>query len=310
MNKSSYEKENNSLEELIINDRYYLNKNDLDLVKVYLKEISEYNVLTKEEEVCLAKRIEKGDNDAREEFIKRNLKLVVSVAKRYLNKGLSFLDLIQEGNFGLMKAIDKFDYRKGNKFSTYATWWIEQTIERGIVYQGSSIVNSSFMDVLIKKYVKTKEYLTIELEREPYSKELAKALKLQESKINEIEKAMCGIVSLDSPLEGIDDEFLIDSIKDTMFKLPEEQIDNYDLKKSFEKYMEVLNEKEAKVIDLRYGFSKGDTMTLEDASKYINVTRERTRQIEGNALRKLRRQILSNEFYDEYIKTYFRKKSK
>lgn len=259
-----------------------------DPVKLYLKEIGSYPLLTINQEIELAKRIETGETLAKQTLAESNLRLVVSIAKRYVGRGLSFLDLIQEGNLGLIKAVDKFDYTKGYKFSTYATWWIRQAITRSIADQSRTIRIPVHMSEVINKTYRVSRNLLQELGREPTEQELANSMNLPVEKIREILKVSADPISLDTPIGEEDDSHLGDFIKDDTIVGPEEAASYSVLQDQIGKLLETLTEREQRVLILRFGLQDGRTRTLEEVGKEFNVTRERIRQIEAKALRKLR----------------------
>ena len=259
-----------------------------DPVKLYLKEIGSYPLLSIAEEIELAKRIEKGDEHAKKILTESNLRLVVSIAKRYVGRGLSFLDLIQEGNLGLIKAVEKFDYTKGYKFSTYATWWIRQAITRSIADQSRTIRIPVHMSEVINKTYRVSRNLLQELGREPSEQELADAMNLPIEKVREILKVSADPISLDTPIGEEDDSHLGDFIKDESIVGPEEAASYAVLQDQIAKLLDTLTEREQRVLILRFGLKDGRTRTLEEVGKEFNVTRERIRQIEAKALRKLR----------------------
>lgn len=259
-----------------------------DPVKLYLKEIGSYPLLTIHQEVELAQKIEAGDPVAKQTLAESNLRLVVSIAKRYVGRGLSFLDLIQEGNLGLIKAVDKFDYTKGYKFSTYATWWIRQAITRSIADQSRTIRIPVHMSEVINKTYRISRSLLQDLGREPTEQELADAMNLPIEKIREILKVSADPISLDTPVGEEDDSHLGDFIKDDTIVGPEDAASYSVLQDQIGKLLETLTEREQRVLVLRFGLQDGRTRTLEEVGKEFNVTRERIRQIEAKALRKLR----------------------
>jgi RNA polymerase primary sigma factor len=259
-----------------------------DPVKLYLKEIGSYPLLSVAEEIELAKKIEDGDAHAKQVLAESNLRLVVSIAKRYVGRGLSFLDLIQEGNLGLIKAVDKFDYNKGYKFSTYATWWIRQAITRSIADQSRTIRIPVHMSEVINKTYRISRSLLQELGREPSEQEIADAMKLPVDKVREILKVSADPISLDTPIGEEDDSHLGDFIKDDSIMGPEEAASYAVLQDQIAKLLETLTDREQRVLILRFGLQDGRTRTLEEVGKEFNVTRERIRQIEAKALRKLR----------------------
>ncbi len=258
-----------------------------DPVKLYLKEIGSYPLLSVEEEIELAKLIEKGDQQAKKRLSESNLRLVVSIAKRYVGRGLSFLDLIQEGNLGLIKAVDKFNYKKGFKFSTYATWWIRQAITRAIADQSRTIRIPVHMSEIINRTYRESRALVQELGREPTEAELAQRMELPVEKVREILKVSAEPVSLDTPVGEEDDSHLGDFIKDESIAGPEDAASYTMLQEQIDKLLSTLTEREKKVIILRFGLDDGRARTLEEVGREFNVTRERIRQIEAKALRKL-----------------------
>lgn len=259
-----------------------------DPVKLYLKEIGSYPLLTIEDEIELAKKIENGSTVAKKALAESNLRLVVSIAKRYVGRGLSFLDLIQEGNLGLIKAVDKFDYTKGYKFSTYATWWIRQSITRSIADQSRTIRIPVHMSEVINKTYRVSRSLLQELGREPTEQELSDALNMPIEKVREILKVSADPISLDTPIGEEDDSHLGDFIKDDTIVGPEDAAAYAMLQDQISKLLDTLTEREQRVLTLRFGLDDGRTRTLEEVGKEFNVTRERIRQIEAKALRKLR----------------------
>ena len=259
-----------------------------DPVKIYLKEIGNYPLLSMDEEVELAKKIAEGDQYATDRLTESNLRLVVSIAKKYVGRGLSFLDLIQEGNLGLIKAVDKFDYSKGYKFSTYATWWIRQAITRSIADQSRTIRIPVHMSEVINKAYRISRSLLQELGREPTEEEIAKEMNLPVEKVREIMKISADPISLDTPIGEEDDSHLGDFIKDDTIMGPEDAAAYTMLQDQIQKLLTTLSEREQRVLILRFGLLDGRTRTLEEVGKEFNVTRERIRQIEAKALRKLR----------------------
>lgn len=259
-----------------------------DPVRMYLKEIGKVNLLTAEDEKVLAQRMQAGDIEARDHLCEANLRLVVSIAKRYVGRGMSFLDLIQEGNLGLLKAVEKFDYTKGFKFSTYATWWIRQAITRAIADQARTIRIPVHMVETINKLVRAQRTLLQELGREPEVDELAKVLELKEDKVREIMKISQEPVSLEKPIGEEEDSHLGDFIPDDDAPSPEHQTAFSLLKEQLNDVLSTLTPREEKVLRLRFGLDDGRTRTLEEVGKEFDVTRERIRQIEAKALRKLR----------------------
>lgn len=259
-----------------------------DPVKQYLKEIGSYPLLSVAEEIELAQKIEEGDEHAKKILAESNLRLVVSIAKRYVGRGLSFLDLIQEGNLGLIKAVDKFDYNKGYKFSTYATWWIRQAITRSIADQSRTIRIPVHMSEVINKTYRVSRSLLQELGREPTEQELSEAMNLPLEKVREILKVSADPISLDTPIGEEDDSHLGDFIKDDTIMGPEDAASYAVLQDQIGKLLDTLTDREQRVLILRFGLKDGRSRTLEEVGKEFNVTRERIRQIEAKALRKLR----------------------
>ena len=260
-----------------------------DPFRMYLRDIGKTPLLTAEEEVALAKRIEAGDAEAKKRLTEANLRLVVSIAKRYTGKGMHSLDLIQEGNIGLMKAAEKFDYRKGFKFSTYATWWIRQAITRAIADQSRTIRIPVHMSELMAKVARARRQLIQELGKDPTPGEIAEKAGIPEEKVREILKISQGPVSLETPIGENEDNCLEDFIPDSTYSI-EETITQMCLKEQVHEVVGNLPEKEQRVICLRFGLDDGRGRTLEEVGKEFNVTRERLRQIESNALRKMRHQ--------------------
>ena len=269
-----------------------------DPVRMYLKEIGQIKLLSMDEELALADRILLGDETAKAELAEANLRLVVSIAKRYVGRGMLFLDLIQEGNIGLMKAVDKFDVSKGYKFSTYATWWIRQAITRAIADQARTIRVPVHMVETINKLARIQRQLTLELNREPSEEELAKKMNMSVDKIREIYKISQEPVSLETPIGEEDDSHLGDFIKDERNVSPEEYATNELLKDEISEVLQTLTEREEKVIRLRFGLEDGKSRTLEEVGQMFGVTRERIRQIEAKALRKLRHPSRSRKLKD------------
>ncbi len=269
-----------------------------DPVRMYLKEIGQIKLLSTEEELALADRIVAGDEMAKNTLAEANLRLVVSIAKRYVGRGMLFLDLIQEGNIGLMKAVDKFDVTKGYKFSTYATWWIRQAITRAIADQARTIRVPVHMVETINKLARIQRQLTLELNREPSEEELAKKMNISVDKIKDIYKISQEPVSLETPIGEEDDSHLGDFIKDERNVSPEEYATNEMLKDEIAEVLLTLTEREEKVIRLRFGLEDGKSRTLEEVGQMFGVTRERIRQIEAKALRKLRHPSRSRKLKD------------
>ncbi|MBR1742013.1 MAG: RNA polymerase sigma factor RpoD [Lachnospiraceae bacterium] len=269
-----------------------------DPVRMYLKEIGKVPLLTADEEVELAKRMEEGDMDAKKKLAEANLRLVVSIAKRYVGRGMLFLDLIQEGNLGLIKAVEKFDYTKGYKFSTYATWWIRQAITRAIADQARTIRIPVHMVETINKFVRIQRQLLQELGREPYPDEIAKEMNLPVDRVREIQKISLEPVSLETPIGEEEDSHLGDFIQDDNVPVPAEAAAFTLLREQLEEVLGTLTEREQKVLKLRFGLEDGRARTLEEVGKEFQVTRERIRQIEAKALRKLRHPSRSRKLKD------------
>ncbi|MDU1176004.1 MAG: RNA polymerase sigma factor RpoD [Peptoniphilus harei] len=269
-----------------------------DPVRMYLKEIGKISLLTAEEEVEIAKRMEAGDEFAKKELAEANLRLVVSIAKRYVGRGMSFLDLIQEGNLGLMKAVDKFDYTKGFKFSTYATWWIRQAITRAIADQARTIRIPVHMVETINKLVRVQRQLVQDLGRDPLPEEIAQEMNLHVERVREIQKIAQEPVSLETPIGEEEDSHLGDFIPDDEILSPQDAATFTLLKEQLNTVLETLTEREKKVLTLRFGLDDGRARTLEEVGKEFDVTRERIRQIEAKALRKLRHPSRSKKLKD------------
>ena len=269
-----------------------------DPVRMYLKEIGKVPLLSAEREIELAKRMEEGDEDAKKELAEANLRLVVSIAKRYVGRGMLFLDLIQEGNLGLIKAVEKFDYHKGYKFSTYATWWIRQAITRAIADQARTIRIPVHMVETINKLIRVSRQLLQELGREPLPEEIAKELDMPVERVREILKISQEPVSLETPIGEEEDSHLGDFIQDDNVPVPAEAAAQTLLKEQLDEVLDTLTEREQKVLRLRFGLDDGRARTLEEVGKEFNVTRERIRQIEAKALRKLRHPSRSRKLRD------------
>lgn len=269
-----------------------------DPVRLYLKEIGRVPLLTAEQEMEIAKRMEQGDEDAKKELAEANLRLVVSIAKRYVGRGMSFLDLIQEGNLGLIKAVEKFDYRKGFKFSTYATWWIRQAITRAIADQARTIRIPVHMVETINKLTRVSRQLLQEYGREPTPAEIGKEMGFSEEKVREIQKIAQDPVSLETPIGEEEDSHLGDFIPDDEAPAPSEAASYSLLKEQLVDVLSTLTEREEKVLRLRFGLDDGRARTLEEVGKEFDVTRERIRQIEAKALRKLRHPSRSKKLKD------------
>ena len=269
-----------------------------DPVRMYLKEIGKVNLLTAEQEIQLAQRMEKGDEEAKKKLAEANLRLVVSIAKRYVGRGMLFLDLIQEGNLGLIKAVEKFDYRKGYKFSTYATWWIRQAITRAIADQARTIRIPVHMVETINKLIRVSRQLLQELGREPTPEEIAKEMDMSVERVREILKISQEPVSLETPIGEEEDSHLGDFIQDDNVPVPADAAAFTLLKEQLVEVLATLTEREQKVLRLRFGLDDGRARTLEEVGQEFNVTRERIRQIEAKALRKLRHPSRSRKLKD------------
>jgi RNA polymerase primary sigma factor len=269
-----------------------------DPVRMYLKEIGRVDLLSAEEEISLANRIEQGDEEAKRRLAEANLRLVVSIAKRYVGRGMLFLDLIQEGNMGLIKAVEKFDYRKGFKFSTYATWWIRQAITRAIADQARTIRIPVHMVETINKLIRVQRQLLQDLGREPTPEEIGEDMDLTPDKVREILKIAQEPVSLETPIGEEDDSHLGDFIEDQDATSPSEHAAYELLKEQLEDVLDTLTDREENVLRLRFGLDDGRTRTLEEVGKVFGVTRERIRQIEAKALRKLRHPSRSKRLKD------------
>ena len=269
-----------------------------DPVRMYLKEIGKVPLLSADEEIELAKRMEEGDEDAKKRLAEANLRLVVSIAKRYVGRGMLFLDLIQEGNLGLIKAVEKFDYRKGYKFSTYATWWIRQAITRAIADQARTIRIPVHMVETINKLIRVSRQLLQELGREPTPEEIAEEMNMPVERVREILKISQEPVSLETPIGEEEDSHLGDFIQDDQVPVPADAAAFTLLKEQLVEVLGTLTDREQKVLRLRFGLDDGRARTLEEVGKEFNVTRERIRQIEAKALRKLRHPSRSRKLKD------------
>ncbi|NLV76659.1 MAG: RNA polymerase sigma factor RpoD [Tissierellia bacterium] len=269
-----------------------------DPVKMYLKEIGKIPLLTREEEVELAKRIEAGDELAKRELAEANLRLVVSIAKKYIGRGMSFLDLIQEGNLGLIKAVEKFDYTKGYKFSTYATWWIRQSITRSIADQGRTIRVPVHMIENINKLTRIQRQLVQELGREPTPKEIAEQMDMEVDKVIDMIRIAQKPISLETPIGEEEDSQLGDFIEDDHIESPDTVTTQIMLKEQLLQVLDTLTPREQQVLRLRFGLDDGRTRTLEEVGNVFDVTRERIRQIEAKALRKLKHPSRSRKLKD------------
>ena len=296
-------------EELLLSDEDEVDMENLDLsipdgisiedpVRMYLKEIGKVPLLSAEEEIELAKRMENGDQEAKKRLAEANLRLVVSIAKKYVGRGMPFLDLIQEGNLGLIKAVEKFDYRKGYKFSTYATWWIRQAITRAIADQARTIRIPVHMVETINKLIRVSRQLLQELGREPTPEEISEEMGMPVDRVREILKISQEPVSLETPIGEEEDSHLGDFIQDDNVPVPAEAASFTLLREQLVEVLGTLTEREQKVLRLRFGLDDGRARTLEEVGKEFNVTRERIRQIEAKALRKLRHPSRSRKLKD------------
>ena len=290
------EVENLNLDDISDNDYEGINVDDP--VRMYLREIGRIPLLTSEQELDLAKRILKGDEEAKQKLAESNLRLVVSIAKKYVGRGMLFLDLIQEGNMGLIKAVEKFDYTKGFKFSTYATWWIRQAITRAIADQARTIRIPVHMVETINKLIRTSRQLLQQNGREPTPEEIAKEMEISVEKVMEIQKIAQDPVSLETPIGEEDDSHLGDFIQDEDSPAPQDSAAHTLLREQLEEVMDTLTPREAMVLKLRFGLEDGKARTLEEVGKQFDVTRERIRQIEAKALRKLRHPSRSKKLRD------------
>ncbi len=289
-------------EEVFIDESAYLDDIADDSVRLYLREIGKIPLLSAAEELALAKRVVEGDKDAKDQMAEANMRLVVSIAKRYVGRGLDLLDLIQEGNTGLLRAVEKFDPEKGFKFSTYATWWIRQAITRAIADQARTIRIPVHMVETINKLLRTQRRLTQELNREPTNDEIAKAMDIEVEKVEHIMKIKQDISSLDASVrDDEEDSVLGDFIEDEDTVSPEESATNQLLKEHVKTLLSGLTEREQKILKLRFGLEDGKSHTLEEVGQEFSVTRERIRQIEAKALAKLRKHKDSRKLLD-YIK--------
>ena len=296
-------------EELLLSDEDEVDMENLDLsipdgisiedpVRMYLKEIGKVPLLSAEEEIELAKRMENGDQEAKKRLAEANLRLVVSIAKRYVGRGMLFLDLIQEGNLGLIKAVEKFDYRKGYKFSTYATWWIRQSVTRALADQARTIRIPVHMVETINKLIRVSRQLLQELGREPTPEEISEEMGMPVDRVREILKISQEPVSLETPIGEEEDSHLGDFIQDDNVPVPAEAASFTLLREQLVEVLGTLTEREQKVLRLRFGLDDGRARTLEEVGKEFNVTRERIRQIEAKALRKLRHPSRSRKLKD------------
>ena len=267
----------------------------MDAIKAYLKNIRPIALLTAQEEVDLSKLIRKGDKKAREKMIRSNLRLVISIAKRYVNLGVPLSDLIEEGNIGLMKGVEKFDHRKGFRFSTYAAWWIKQGISRAIIDQGKMIRVPVYMNEEILKYKKVVEKLTHKLRHPPSPAEVAKRLKVTIDKVKDLENSIAKMSSLDAPIGETGDGQVKDIIEDENIAAPDQELEKFFNRERAMSFLDMLNPRERKILEMRYGLKNGDTHTLAQIAKELGVSRERVRQIETTTLKKIRNGIKQKE---------------
>jgi len=266
-----------------------------DPIKAYLKDVRPIALLTSQEEIDLARKIQKGDKKAREKMIMANLRLVISIAKRYTNLGVALSDLIEEGNIGLMKSVEKFDPERGFRFSTYAAWWIKQGISRAIIDQGKMIRVPVYMNEEILKYKKTVEKLTHKLKRKPRVGEVAKSLKTTVDKVRSWERSIAKMSSLDAPIGEAGDGQVIDIIEDENIVAPDENLEIFMNKERAVGFLNMLNERERKILDMRYGLTDGTTHTLAQIAKQLGVSRERIRQLEVATIKKIRAVIKAKD---------------
>lgn len=267
----------------------------MESIKAYLKDVRPIPLLTAQEEIDLAKKIQKGDKKAREQMIRSNLRLVISIAKRYSNLGVPLSDLIEEGNIGLMKSVDKFDPNRGFRFSTYAAWWIKQGISRAIIDQGKMIRVPVYMNEEILKYKKAIEEMTHKLKRKPRLGEIAKKLQVPVDKIKELEGSIAKMSSLDAPIGEDGDGQVKDIIEDNSMAAPDEQLEVFFNKERAKMILTTLSERERKIIEMRFGLGDGETYTLAEIAEKLGVSRERVRQLEEATIKKLRQVIKDQE---------------
>ncbi len=266
----------------------------VDSIKAYLKDVRPIPLLSSDEEVDLARKVQKGDKKARDKMIRSNLRLVISIAKRYVNLGVPFSDLIEEGNIGLMKSVEKFDPERGFRFSTYAAWWIKQGISRAIIDQGKMIRVPVYMNEEILKYKKMIEKLTHTLKRKPDAREIAKKMKIPVEKVREWENSIAKMSSLDAPIGEDGDGQVKDIIEDQNIVAPDELLESFFNKERAMGVLQMLNERERKILDMRFGLTDGGEHTLAEISKVLGISRERVRQIEAATIKKIR-QIIEDE---------------
>lgn len=267
----------------------------VDPLKAYLKDVRPIQLLTAKEEKDLARLVQKGDKDAREKMIRSNLRLVISIAKRYVNLGVPLSDLIEEGNIGLMKSVEKFDPERGFRFSTYAAWWIKQGISRAIIDQGKMIRVPVYMNEEILKYKKAVEKLTHKLKRRPADAEIAKKMKITMERVRELEGSIAKMSSLDAPIGDVGDGQVRDIIEDETIVSPDEELETFMNKERAGSFLDMLGDRERQILDLRYGLTDGNQRTLAEIAKLLGVSRERIRQIEAATLKKIRQIIKERE---------------
>jgi len=270
----------------------------MDPIKAYLKDVRPIPLLTAQEEIDLARRIQKGDEEARNKMIRSNLRLVISIAKRYVNLGVPLSDLIEEGNLGLMRSVEKFDPEKGFRFSTYAAWWIKQGISRAIIDQGKMIRVPVYMSEEILKYKKIVEELTHKLKRKPRFAEVAKKMKLTVDKVRDLENSITKMSSLDAPLGEAGEGHVKDMIEDENIMAPDTQLEHFFTKERAIEFLGLLNDRERSIIDMRYGLTDGDPCTLAEIARVLGISRERVRQIESATIKKIR-QVINKQKIEE-----------
>ncbi len=273
----------------------------MDPIKAYLKDVRKISLLTAEEEIDLARKIKKGDKEARNCMIRANLRLVISIAKRYVNLGVPLSDLIEEGNIGLMKSVDKFDPNRGFRFSTYAAWWIKQGISRAVIDQGKMIRVPVYMNEEILKYKKVVESLTHKLKRKPRIGEVAKKLQATVDKVKDLEKSIAKMSSLDAPIGEDGDGQVKDIIEDQTMVSPDESLELFFTRERAQEFLGMLNERERKIIDMRFGLSDGNTYTLAEIAKELGVSRERVRQVEAATIKKIRQIIEQQQKASKHV---------
>ncbi|MCR4338168.1 MAG: sigma-70 family RNA polymerase sigma factor [Candidatus Omnitrophica bacterium] len=271
----------------------------MDPIKAYLKDVRNIPLLTAEEEIELSRKVRKGDKEARNRMIRSNLRLVISIAKRYTNLGVPLSDLIEEGNIGLMKSVEKFDPNKGFRFSTYAAWWIKQGISRAIIDQGKMIRVPVYMNEEIMKYKKATESLTHRLKRKPRVGEVAKRLQIPVERVRELERSIAKMSSLDAPIGEDGDSQVKDMIEDESLAAPDENLEIFLNRERTQSFLEMLAERERQILEMRYGLLDGTSRTLAEVAKELGVSRERVRQIESATLKKIRKYIKDQQTQDD-----------